>query len=112
MKYYIHKKTGEPLALLDNCMVDVHKANKAIGYQNQGERQVCVNLCIFPERWSSNGVPFMAIPFPELYNFRRISKEKFNVICPDFGQFRHKDDKTISRFSLENIPVRKKTFGS
>lgn len=112
MKYYIHKQTNEPLALLVNSMCDVHKADRSEDYPHIGVRSDCINLCIFPERWCGNGIPYQAISFKELKHFKRISKDKFFQICPDFGQFRHKGDFTFHWGNPLNIPVRKLTFGA
>lgn len=111
MKYYTHKETGEPLALLDNAMVDVCRGNTSTKYPHISDKICVANLCIFPERWSGHGITFMAISFPELKNFKRISKEKFFKLCPDFGQFRHHNDHSMDSYILEKIPVRKKSFG-
>jgi len=116
MKYYIHRETGEPLATLDS-MIDVLKANKVDGYPNLGERDACICLCVFPERWVRNGIDFHAIRFSELHSFKRVSREKFFTLCPDFGQFRHHGDETVIRMhyllgEMEAIPKRKETFGN
>jgi len=112
MKYYIHKETGEPLATLDNSMINVHKANKVSGCDYLGEMENCITLCIFPERWCANGIPFQAISFKELSKFKRVAEKKFFELCSDFGQFRHKDDITFKYHkNIFNIPIRQKTFG-
>lgn len=111
MKYYVHKITNEPLILLSNSMVDVCLGDASVEYPQISPRLCCANLCIFPERQMGNGIPFQAIPFPELRKFKRISREKFIEKFPDHGQYRHFADTTMKYFSLENIPVRKKSFG-
>lgn len=111
MKYYIHKITNEPLALLDNTMIDVQHDITSKEYPHLGLRRDCINLCIFPERWCANGVPFHAISFKDLCNFKRISKVRFFELCPDFGQLRHKKDTTFMNGNLLNVPIRNKKFG-
>lgn len=111
MKYYVHKTTNEPLILLSNSMVDVCLGDTTIEYPHISSRLCCANLCIFPERQMGNGIPFHAIPFPELKKFKRINREKFIEQFPDHGQYRHFNDKTMQHFILEKIPIRKKTFG-
>jgi hypothetical protein len=97
------------------AMVDVLSSEVSEKYPYLGKRKDCITLCIFPNRWCANGVPYHAISFKDLHVFKRIAAKKFVVLCPDFGQLRHKGDttldylKTCSRFI--NIPKRKETFG-
>ena len=104
MNYYIHKETGEPLAILDGTMIDIQTADN--------KRHSVIRLCVFPNRWIGEGVLSHAIHYTELKHFKRVSRVKFAEICPDFGQLRHRDTRVkVQGFRIENIPVRKESFG-
>lgn len=118
MKYYIHKKTNEPLAVMSS-LVDYCGHNNSGNYPHVGERKGCLKLCIFPERWIGNGISIQAIHCLELGNFKRISKQNFHLICPDFGQFMHKNNTRGKNpflidliTELTEITTRKEKFGN
>ena len=107
MKYYIHKETKEPMGVVNNSMCELVTGNSN-SYQ-------VIYLAIFPNRKIGNGIKFQCITNKTLGEFKRINKKDFNTICPDFGQYRHKNDKgeNINYFlnSVMEVENRKETFG-
>lgn len=115
MKYYIHKKTNEPMGLIGCTMIDLVGDEVNSIYPTQSEERKTIYLVVFPNRILGNGIQFHSITHSTLDNFKRINIRKFNEICPDFGQYRHKDDKGQNiRLFLNNVMDIKntvKTFG-
>lgn len=95
---------------------ELHTNEVSKDYPNLGKTTCVFQLCVFPNRWCANGVPFHAISYSELRHFKRISKDKFIELCPDFGQLRHFGDvtlKSINQFhEILSIPKRKESFGN
>lgn len=113
MRYYIHKETNEPMASFAE-LLDPVTGDNIEGYPNQIVRSGgCYTRVVFPNKWIGNGVLFHIIHYRDLKKFKRISKEKFFELCPDFGQFRHFGDNTIDRRELlfDGVTKRKLTFG-
>jgi hypothetical protein len=85
-------------------MIDIQNAN------DKSFSVIC--LCVFPNRWIGEGILTHAIHYTELKHFKRISKAKFAEVCPDFGQFRHKDTRVkVQNFAIETVPIRNESFG-
>lgn len=120
MKYYIHKETGEPMASMAELLDPVTGDNESdVSLERVGG---CFTRVIFPNKWIGNGVLFHIMHYKEFTKFKRINKNEFFKLCPDFGQLRHFTDNTIEChsymklfdfgvFSDETIQKRKKTFG-
>lgn len=119
MKFYIHKETGEPMASLHE-LLDPTTGDNVNGYPSQIEREGgCYTRVIFPNKWLGDGIVFHIMHYKNFSKFKRISKEKFFELCPDFGQLRHWGDETIDRKKHRklfsggdyDISKRKMTFG-
>lgn len=121
MKYYIHKITGEPMASFSE-LLDPVDGDNVDGYPSQVHRTGgCYTRVVFPNKWLGDGIIFHILHYRDLKKFKRIRKEKFYELCPDFGQLRHWGDNTIERkksrklFGSDDfdlIPKRKMTFGT
>ena len=115
MKYYQHKITGELMASVDE-LLDYVSGDNVDGYPNQIERKGgCLTRVVFPNKWMGDGVLFHVMHYTDIKKFKRIRKELFFELCPDFGQLRHWGDETIEREKFrklfDEIPKRKLTFG-
>lgn len=114
MKYYIHKETGEPMASFDE-LLDLTTGDNSSD-KRLIEMKGCVTRVVFPNKWMGNGILFHVIHYSDLKKFKRISEKKFFELCPDFGQLRHWEDKTIERYKytelFQGIRKRKLTFGT
>ena len=114
MKYYVHKETGEPMAAFGE-LFDLVNGDASKEYPYLSQRDGCVQRVVFPKRWMGNGILFEVMHYKNLKKFKRIKREDFFKICPDFGQLRHFGDKTIDfnkhRSLFEGIKKRDETFG-
>ena len=115
MKFYIHKITDKPMASMDDLFDFVTGDNSTV--KSQAERVGgCITRVVFPNKWLGDGISFHVMHYRDLSKFKRIKKEKFFELCPDFGQLRHWADNTIERHSYEklfqDIPKRKLTLGT
>jgi hypothetical protein len=111
MRFYQHKETGELLAFSGELLNVVTN--------EKGIHTGCMARVVFPERQIGYGVIFSVMHYSELRFFKRIKRELFFELCPDFGQYRHHSDDSVnflskrSLFTLGDYPIRKrkKTFG-
>jgi len=105
MKFYIHRKTGTPLAELDGLMAYVDGENE--------DHKGCIRRVVIPSKVVGNGVSYHVMHCSDISTFyKRISREKFfNIVGDDFGQLRHFQDKTIEYNYLKDVVKRKEHFG-
>jgi hypothetical protein len=115
MKYYIHKETNEPMGLIDSTMIDLVGDKVNSQYPTQSEERKTIYLVVFPNRQLGNGIVCHSITYSTLKCFKRINQKAFKELCPDFGQYRHKNDmgRNISKFKygLTELKNSTKTFG-
>ena len=89
MRFYQHKTTGLLVASFHELLDPIDENGKMTGG--------CYTRVILPSKTLGNGIIFHIMHYREFRNFKRISKEKFFELCPDFGQLRHWMDDTIER---------------
>ena len=106
MKFYQHKVTGKPIAILGTLFqLDCEEST--------GRWYNLIYKAIYPDKAVGGGIEYHCISRRDLLSqYRRINKQKAYALVSDWGQLRHYRDNTIQYAGLTDVKKQNVKWGS